>query len=336
MHLRNLLIFSLAAPIAALAQTTTVFNDTFANGSTVDQAPAAPTSSSTSYEYLGSVAGASASINPNHLVLVGATNNFFGEVQALFTTNPITLTSAGDFLDLTIIFTGSNIISSGTAANNSSLNVGLYRSGSTGQTFPAQGYNLTSGTTNAPVNGNAQTWQGYVGRAIGNGGGTIRTRPIQSGTTAQNQDVLFFGASSSTSYNTPSGAGLTTLTSGSAVTLSSTGSPSGLYTVDYRATLSGSGIGLNYIIYSGSGTLGTQLFTQSSQALTTDATYLGSTFDAFALGWRQNAGSSIASSMDISSVTVTANVSTVPEPATWAMMFAGVGMLLGLRRFRRR
>src|SRR5262249_36112883 len=114
----------IAVPNLVLAQTT-VFTDNMAT-STVNQAPVAPTSTSTSYEFLSGLAGGSSTIAPGALHLaLPSTTSVLGEVQAAFSASPITLGSAGDFIDLTVTFVNSsNIMLAGN--NNSSLVLGLF------------------------------------------------------------------------------------------------------------------------------------------------------------------------------------------------------------------
>jgi hypothetical protein len=109
-----------------------------------------------------------------------------------------------------------------------------------------------------------------------------------------------------------------------------------LLTVDYTASISGSStLALDYIIYSGSGISGTQLFSRHAETtlVTGTNTYQGTTFDSLGLGWRQNNGS-LSSSLDINSVAVT--LTSVPEPTTVAMMAGGIGLFFGIERLVKR
>jgi hypothetical protein len=268
-----------------------------------------------------------ATIGANDLHLFQqAGTSYFAQVQALFTTSPVVLVNPSDYIDLAIVFTGSNILAS---ATNSSLNVGLYNSNSgSGQTFSETGYALTS-STNSPSSGFAQNYRGYIGRIFGSTTGSIISRTLQTGTTGQNQDLLFSGASSSSSFNSPTGTAVTSSGTTNLVLSSSV-----TYTIDYNISVGGSNnLLFSENVYSGSGTGGTILYGRTAN--TGAAALVTSTFDGLALGWRFNNGNA-ASGLDISSINVTTNTGVVPEPATFAMVFGGFAMLMGWNRFRRR
>jgi len=117
----------IAIPRLVSAQTT-VFSDNMAT-STVNQAPVAPTATSTSYEFLSGLAGGASTISPGALHLeLPSTTSVLGEAQARFSSSPVALATAGDFINLTVTFLNtSNIMLAGN--NNSSLVLGLYNSG---------------------------------------------------------------------------------------------------------------------------------------------------------------------------------------------------------------
>src|SRR5579862_6420884 len=189
-------------PLAASAQST-VFSDNFSGSSTVDQAPGAPTSTSASYEWFSGIANGSASVSPGDLkVGLASTTSVVGEAQAQFSSSPVTLTTVGDYIDLTVIFTDTaNIMLSGN--NNSSLAIGLFNSGGVA---PNQGViNLSS--TVSPVSGGSQNWTGESSVVLeSSGSNRLLARPRQgTSTTSQNQDLLFNGASGTQTYNSPAG-----------------------------------------------------------------------------------------------------------------------------------
>ncbi len=319
-----ILAFGLTAPLAVMAQTT-VFNDTFASGSTVQSAsPADPTANSTGYEYFQQGGNPTTpTVAANDLHLAGrTTTSSISEVQALFTTTPVALTTIGDWIDLTVVFTDNqNILVGGTT---SSLNVGLFNSGGV---KPVQGVRLD---TSGSGTGGAIGWNGYVGRIFGDGNARVYTRaPQGAGLTNpnQSQDLLFNGASGSSTYNNPAGVTvgsvLTTFTGG--LTAAST------YTLDYQIMLSAaSTLTISNALYSGNSVAGTPLFSQIVTA--SGATFVTNSFDGLALGWRFNS-TSAANSIDVSSINVNDLVQVVvPEPGTVALLGGGALLAVFLRR----
>ena len=308
-----------------LAQTT-IFNDTFGNGSTIQTAPSTPTANSTTYEiFQQGGTPANFSIGAGDLHFSGRnTQSVLTEAQALFTSSPVTLGTIGDSLNLSITFTDTaSIFPSGAP---STLNIGLYNSHSSP---PVTGVRLDSTGSGT---GGAIGWDGYVARIGGTGGANsaIFTRPPQGPSTNpnQSQDVLFNGASGSGSYTNPTGM-LVATTGGqlaSGLTQAST------YTLSYTITLTGAGTLTisNALIDSGNTVLLSQIGKTSASIETT--------FDALGFGWRYNnppPGVTAASSADISSIIVSDNISPVPEPSIFAIAgLAAAGLMR--RRLRRR
>ena len=297
----------------------TVFSDDFSS-STINQVPAAPTATATSYQFFSGLSGGSASIAAGDLHLaMPNTSSVLGEAQALFTSTPITLATVGDYLDVTATFMATSGIM-GSGNNSSTLNIGLFNSGGAA---PNQGpIVLNTGNTT----GGAQTWLGYAGRIFVSGNASLFTRPSQTanGSTSQNQDLLFTGASGSQAFNSPSGTGLGSTASAVALTAG------GVYTLDFRVTLSAAGtLSISNALYSGSSVNALNaIFAQQKSA--SGANLLTSSFDGLAMGWRYS-GTAAASSMDISSLVVTDQI-TVPEPNTLALVGLGLGSLLIFRR----
>ena len=318
------IVLTLSAPLAILAQTT-VFNDTFNNGSTVQSAsPITPTANSTTYQYFQQgAAPTTPTIASGDLHLQGrTTTSSISEVQALFTTAPVTLTTIGDYVDLQIVFTDTqNILVGGTT---SSLNVGLFNSGGV---KPNQGVRLDTGT----LTGGAQNWNGYASRILGTGVASVFTRQpqIANGATSQNQDLIFEGASGSATFTNPAAmlvGGTTTTTFTGGLTQGST------YTVDYQIVLSAANtLTISNSLYSGSSVAGTPLYSQL--VMGTGATYTTNSFDGLALGWRYNS-TSAANSVDISSINVNDLVQSVPEPSTIALSGLGIFALGAMRRLK--
>src|ERR1041385_1123180 len=114
------------APMVSSAQNT-VFDDTFNAGSTLNSAPSLPTANSTSYQAGSGVAGSSSSIGSGDLHLgLPSSTSALAEFQAIFSGAPISLGTIGDYLDLSITFTGTGILNE---SAGSTLNIGLFNSG---------------------------------------------------------------------------------------------------------------------------------------------------------------------------------------------------------------
>lgn len=323
------LAFGLTAPLAVMAQTT-VFNDTFGSGSTVQSAsPASPTANSTAYEWFQQgAAPTTPTIASGDLHLAGrTTTSSISEVEALFTTTPVALMTVGDYIDLTVVFTDTqNIFPAGSA---STLNIGLYNSGGS---LPTQGVRLDASGSGT---GGAVGWTGYNARIGGTGSSSpIFTRtPQGAGLTNpnQSQDVLFNGASGSSTYSNPAGTNVAMGTA-SSQTFAAGLTAGSTYTLDYQISLSAPNtLTISNAVYSGSAV--NPLNILFSEIGTTNS--LGGlvlSYDAFALGWRFNS-TSAANSIDVSSITVNDSIqAVVPEPGTVALLGSGAILAVFLRR----
>ncbi|HXT13534.1 MAG TPA: PEP-CTERM sorting domain-containing protein [Candidatus Angelobacter sp.] len=315
---------------AVVAQTT-VFSDTFGGSSSTQVSPITPTATATTYEYFTQgVNPTTPTLASGDMHLVGRTTSITtSEIQALFTSTPVTLSTAGQYLNLTIVFTDNqNMFPSGSP---STLDIGLYNSGGVA---PNIGARLDTGTY--ATGGGTQLWKGYIARIGGTGGATsaIITRPAQGvvtgGTTSQNQDLLFNGASGTASFNDPTGSSVAStggqlasgLTSGNA------------YTLSYTITLSAANtLTISDDLYSG--TTANPLNLLISQSGSTSSSPITS-YDGLAFGWRLNNGSSLANAADINSITVSDNLAPVPEPSVFALAgLAVAGLAMRYRRARR-
>ncbi len=309
------LVLTAALPLTAGAQTTTFFSDDFTSGSasTVNQPDATPTTHSTSYQVYLNGAPSTNTVNPTSLTLAFPTStSIIGELAGRFTNSPVPLVADGDFLTLTVIFTNTaNLLTN--SSGNSTLNVGLYNSGGAALN---QGPTILNALTNIANTGGSQGWIGYVSRMFANGGNaTCYTRNPQTanGTSAQNQDLLFNNASSTAGYNLPTG---TVLTGGNTVSPAAgviTSGPSSVYTLVLSAAFdTPTGVLVTNTLYSGAGTGGTVVFTQTKTA--TNTSFVTSGFDSFAIGWRNASSVSQVTTMDINSITVVGHSTVVTGP----------------------
>jgi hypothetical protein len=309
-----------AAMLAALgvsspAGAAVVFNDTFGTSSLNPSTYPTVTSSSTGYDIAATKNQSPASsIASGHLKFgMAATTSGLNESQALFASSAQALTTAGDFIDCTLVFTNANNLLAG--GTNAALYLGLYNSGGTAPVSGLSSSGLTSTAGNTTfATGGTQLWQGYVGRVVGSGGNNITyTRPQQNGAgdSSANQDLVGNNAGGGL-YNNPAG---TQVGSGVASTAALTNGS--VYTEELMITLNADGSeSITSNLFSGSGTGGSLL---AGNTVTTGTTPLASSFDGLALGWRQS-GTSVATQLDVNSITVqTGTAVTTPEPTLLAL-----------------
>lgn len=297
-----------AAPLAATAQTT-FFSDSFTNGSTINSlTPVAPTTNSTSYQTISSQAwNPPSSITANQLRfgIGNAGGGNITEIQALFATNAVALTLPGDYIQLTVVFT--NFYGVYFAGAASAVSFGLYNSF---QVLPlAGGLNGTEGDGVTTASGGAQGWIGYMEQVATSSNPNYRlfTRPAQTGTLNNNQDLTSNGSS------TKSYAGQATLATGTAYVTPSTNQ---VYTDVFTITLNGAN----------SFAITNQLYTNSAVASGTPATTLGSIatnanfltggFDALAIGFYKKSDISDSNVLDIASISVSGSVTVISSPPT--------------------
>jgi len=292
----------LSTPVAS--QATIFFHDTFASGSTLtNPTPVAPTASSTSYQLSSSKAVTSTNALPGFLKYgINTTTGGGVEVQALFTSSPVALSQVNDYIQLTVTFTNE----AGLLTANGAMGFGLYNGG---QVQPIAGgamINDALSSASDHVTGGVQMWQGYWGQLAFTGANSrILTRPAQTtGTDNRNQNLTSTG-SSSQSYAGPGGAVVGAQSSTPSVTLV----PGQTYTVVFSVQLvDASTLAITNTLYSGPNTNGTML--SQFGGVASGSTYIGSAFDALAIGWRAQANTTGGTVIDISSIQVD-GVSTV-------------------------
>lgn len=314
MNRNRTLWFAVATLLAAtsLASRAAVFfSDNFTGASTLNQPPTAPTANSASYQtYLGLTNAASTSVlNPGQLTFVYPnTQGVLSDCLARFSATPVTLAVVGDYVEIKVVFVNvSNVLSTaaGTTQNgNASLNLGLFNSSGVN---PNQGqFQLNSVSGQPNFSGGTEDWVGFIGRIFYSGNSGILTRPAQtpSGTTSQNQDLLFSNASSSQAFNNPAGTSLGTTTGAATLVQGSTNTAYLKITLSAASTLT-----ISNAIFAGPD-LASPVIMAVTEKNATGANLLTFGFDAFAIGWRNNSTPGQGSAMGIRSVEVS-GVSTV-------------------------
>jgi len=300
----------------------TVFTDNFGNGSTLNQTSTpggTPTASSTSYDVNANKGGGvAASIAPGDLQLdFPASSSGFMEAAAIFTSTPLTLQNAGDYIDFVLEFTDTANLT-GSGANQ--LNMGLFDSHGV---VPIT-TNMSAGAT-ITQSGGTQFWSGYTSLlADGIPATTSKmfNRPAQ-GTGVGSQTLLFNTGSFTGGYGNPAANQVGALASHNNLT-------NGVqYTEDFRVGLNGSGsIVESNMLYLGTGTGGQLLYAYSGAT----NSFTDTTFDSLAFGYGNK--STLLMTQDVSFVQITTDI--VPEPSTWMLLVSGFGLVLGLASRRRR
>ncbi len=290
---------------------TNFFNDTFVNGSTVDSAtPAAPTTNSASYEIISSKGwNPTASVTSLGLKFgIASSASGTTEAEAMFATNPITLTSNSDYVTLSIVFKD---VSGPLTAGAGFLGIGLYNTGASTNYPVPSGLNGTATTSNTGnALNNAVLWEGYFGLLSYSGGNdSLNTRPIQTtSTTDAGQDVCTTG-SGSESFQYPKGSGIGSTVLSSLV-LSSNTEYTEVFTI---ALTNASMLGITNSIYEGTDTTAAPLAQYNGTA--SGSTFLTSGFNALAFGLNSKSTNAVTGNvLDLVSINISGQSTTIMGP----------------------
>jgi hypothetical protein len=308
--------FALATPWAAFPQTT-VFSDTFGS-STLNPTPASPgthTATTTAYEIASAKTATGTTLSSGALTLsTSATSSGFTEAQAIFTTTPITLSTAGQYIEVYFTFTDPANVLNGTAGADTGLYLGLFNSGGSGPTNGTALWSggVSSGSTTADTGGSLG-WLGYNGNIVFSTSTTaescaVAIRPSQA-TVANNlnQEILYPSQYSGSS-NVKTLAGVLsqpTLTVGNVYTVALQITYASATTISVAETLY-NGAGLGGSIFSSGG------FTASYTGTSTTAQDITTTFDALGVGYRAGTSPSVATTLPINNITVIDYIPSAP------------------------
>ncbi len=336
MKLHRMLVPLALLTVAASAQTT-VYSTNFSSGAlrtsgttyntgdwTIAASKAATSSSGSSTPSL--------SASGLDFGMASTTSNSI-QTQNRFTSSSVTLPNTNDYIQLRVVFTDKNNILGGNSSTSSQLSLGLY---DTSGNNPAIGLSssslLSSAAGSAFATGNAQTWEGYLGRfTLNTGSNILQARPVQNGvsTGSANQDLLFNGVSSG--FNNPAPTAILNVSSSSTLgTLSNNSQYSATLKITRSDTASYT---IQYSLFDGSSN---QL--QSISTTATGAGFLSNlSFDGLAVGYRfaTPTGQGQVSGLTLTSVEVT-NFSAIPETANLTALIGLAGLAaVGLRRKRK-
>jgi hypothetical protein len=290
--------------LAAQAQTT-IYSDTFTSDGSLSQPP---------WYNLNNTSAASFALNPTAgqglaLTVTSGSTGKVNEMFAEFSSSPVSLTGAGQYIQLVVNFNSP----SGMAADTGGLLVGLYN-------------NSTVNSTNEQGSG--------VGGSSGTGGETSGSTGyfgIMGYNTSAGTSTKFFARNGSATdvnelgyYSTQSGTGATTQLGSSAASGNANLALNVNYTLTYTITREASGNQVNAVISNGSTILDN--WTEN------DTSGLYDNFNELDFGDYGKAG---AVDINILNESVITGVASVPEPSTLALASFGLGLTF-LARFRRR
>lgn len=312
---RRLGILAAFMPFALGAQQV-VFNDTFAtstfNGASTNKGSA--TVSSTSYDVASGKNCTQQSISSGHFGLeCASTSAGYVEAQAVFSRvpfTPITLQTAGDTIDIQMVFTDTTNIFNGKATSGASLALGLFSSsGVLPVSIPTTGTNLWNGGLSSSktdsTTGGVQNWVGYRGNVVYAPGvsanSVIYSRPTQNQGNNLNQTLVQQGSGGFSG-------GANVGQKGNTIAALTVGQQ---YTVDFNITLAADGSLLfTNNLYAGVGTGGTLLATNNGTA--TGANILTTNFDSFVVGGERTG--SVQTTNDINQIIITATLAAQAGP----------------------
>lgn len=327
MHPSKIALVALIVAPAALHAQTTVFSTNFSTGERVTTGGTydagdwtlASTKNTTGIAY-----GTGA-----FTFGMAATTSGLVQAQNRFTASPSTISNVGEWIELTVKFTNNNNLLAG--GTSSLINIGLFDSGGANPALGLEASGLTATDGSPFASGNAQNWEGYVGRlALTGGTNQLFTRPPQlndgtvGGSTSENQELLF-NAVGNGAFDYPGGVQLgTTATSTQAALTAAT-----QYTATLRISVSAaSEYTVVYSLLNGAGDTTLQTISRT----TVSGSFINNlSIDGIGIGYRQS-GTSLATSISLNSVDVT--LSTVPEPSGFAAVagLAGLGFAASRRR----
>jgi hypothetical protein len=330
-------ISTLAGSLVSMGQTT-VFEDTFTDGSTLNPTSAVtPTSDTTAYEIASSKGATNTTIGSGLLDLAtAATSSGYTEAQAQFTSSPITLTLPGQYIEIYATFVDTNNFFNGNGGNNDGVDVGLFDSGGTPLTDAANLWSSgLSGSLTNEATGDAQNWEGFSGNIQYSlttlETSTVVSRGAQGGTTNINQGL---GDESGSGGSTQIGVSSTS-TSMSFPALT-TGAE---YTIALQITYVNSTTDtFTESLMAGSGAGGAVI--ESYGGNNTNGSILTDTFDSLDVGYRSVSAMTpnSATTLPLTDITVVDDLTpaSVPEPSTYALLgLATLGVGLFRRRLRK-
>ncbi len=294
-----ILAVALSSGVIATQAQTTIFTDNFTADSSLSQPP---------WYNLNNTSAASYALNPTAgqglALTVSSGTGKLNEMFAEFASSPVTLSGAGQYIQLVVNFNSP----SGMATDTGGLLVGLYNN-STVNSTNEQG---SGGTTS--VGGETSGSTGYFG--------------IMGYNTTAGTSTKFFARNGSATdvnelgYYSSQGTAVTQL--GSSAATGNANLANGVnYTLTYTNTDEGTSDQVNAIISNGSTILDTWTMN--------DATGAYNSFNQLDFGAYGKAGPVNINILNESVITT----ASVPEPSTFALAGAGLAFL-GMARFRRR
>jgi len=297
-RLLRLLSLSIVCALTAHAQNT-IFNASLSGDALNPVTYPVVTSTTTGWDVLSNKNSPAPTESGGVLTLnMAGTSSGFVEAQTLFSPAPVQLLP-GSYIEVTSTFAPTFVLTN----SSDNLIFGLFNSGGSA---PLSGL-LNSGLSNTLTNfatGGAKGWLGYNANIPLTGSSPkMLNRAAQTAANNTVQDVLIDSQSTSVGYSVPAG------TSASSVgAMSSTFINGSTYTLDYKLSLSADGLTLtaSVSLYNGAGTTGTGANTLigSYTGKFTGAALLTKSFDAFAIGWRADAGTSSPSNLKINAFKV--------------------------------